>query len=130
MLPELVRMLPVGDDCGAGLGGTATVSLCHILNSLSLSDRQHARAIVNEGALPRIVGISRCEGGSAGAARSSLVFQKTFILLGMDQAEWVRQHVSCCTPCGSTVTFTGPTKRSVQNKVYFRASECLSSSIG
>lgn len=60
-------MLPVGDDCDAGLDVTTTVSLCHILNSLSLSDRQHVHAIVNEGALPRIVCIGRCDGRSAGA---------------------------------------------------------------
>lgn len=59
MLPELVRMLPVGDNYGTDLGVTATVALCHILNILSLSDRQHVRAMVNQGALPRIVGISR-----------------------------------------------------------------------
>lgn len=59
-------MLPVGDDCDAGLGGTATASLCHILNSLSLSDRQHVQAIVNKGALPRIVAIGRCDGGQRG----------------------------------------------------------------
>lgn len=58
-------MLPVGDDCGAGLGVTATVSLCHILNNLSLSGQQHVRAIVNAGALPRIVTIGRCEAGAA-----------------------------------------------------------------
>lgn len=50
-------MLPVGEDCG--LGVTATVSLCHILNNLSLSERQHARAVVTEGALPRIVDLGR-----------------------------------------------------------------------
>lgn len=109
-------MLPVGDDCGAGLGVTATVSLCHILNTLSLSERQHVRAIVNEGALPRIVGLGRCDGGSVGASRCSpglleQCLNKTFVSLEMDQAERVRQHVSCCTPCGGTGTFTGPTRR-------------------
>lgn len=54
-------MLPVDDDCGADLGVTATVALCQVLNSLSLSNRHHVQALVNQGALPRIVGISRFE---------------------------------------------------------------------
>lgn len=54
-------MLPVDDDYGANLGVTATVSLCQVLNSLSLSNRQHVQALVNQGALPRIVGISRSD---------------------------------------------------------------------
>lgn len=107
MLPELVRMLPVGDDCGAGLGVTTTVALCHILNSLSLSERQHAQAIVNEGALPRIVDLGRCGGRSVGRRVALLVYHNerlkkkkeksnpAFLLVEMDQAEWVRQRVTC-----------------------------------
>lgn len=57
MLPELVGML-TNDDAGAELPDEVTASLCHILNSLSQSDRQHVGAIVNEGALPKIIDIS------------------------------------------------------------------------
>lgn len=62
--------------------GCTAVSVCHILTNLSLSDRQHAGAIVNEGALPRIVGISRRDGGSVGArAQLKLLYSdKVFIL--------------------------------------------------
>lgn len=57
-------MLPGDDDDDGGSGGDTqlpaevTASLCHILNNLSQSDKQHVRAIINEGGLPKIIGIS------------------------------------------------------------------------
>ncbi|XP_075886347.1 plakophilin-2 isoform X2 [Nelusetta ayraudi] len=62
-LPELVEMLPDDDDDGGSGGNTqlpaeVTASLCHILNNLSQSDKQHVRAIINEGGLPKIISIS------------------------------------------------------------------------
>lgn len=69
--------------------GCTAASVCHILTDLSQSDRQHAGAIVNEGALPRIVGISRRDGGSVEAAHSSIALfgqsaHTAFVSLGMD----------------------------------------------
>lgn len=60
VLPEVVEMLP-NDDTGSNLPTEVTASLCHILNNLSQSDRQHVRAIVNEGALPKIINISHTD---------------------------------------------------------------------
>ncbi|XP_068163157.1 plakophilin-2 [Antennarius striatus] len=57
VLPEVVDMLP-NDDSWSDQPAEVTSSLCHILNNLSLSDKQHVRAIVNEGALPKIISIS------------------------------------------------------------------------
>lgn len=62
VLPELVGMLP-NDDTGTDLPSEVTVSLCHILNDLSQSAPQHVRAIVNQGALPKILSISRKDSG-------------------------------------------------------------------
>ncbi|KAM3588118.1 uncharacterized protein V6R79_021657 [Siganus canaliculatus] len=62
VLPELVAMLP-DDDTGTDLPTEVTASLCHILSSVSLSDKQHVNAIVNEGALPKIIGISSIDSG-------------------------------------------------------------------
>lgn len=62
VLPEVVGMLP-NDDTGADLPTEVTASLCHILNNLSQSDRQHVRAIVNEGALPKVINISSKDNG-------------------------------------------------------------------
>lgn len=63
VLPELVEMLP--EDDGGGGGGDdnqlpveVTTSLCNILNNLSQSDKQHVRAIIKEGGLPKIMGVS------------------------------------------------------------------------
>lgn len=52
------------DDTGTDLPTEATASLCHILNGLSQSDSQHAGAILDEGALPKIIGISSKDNGS------------------------------------------------------------------
>lgn len=73
VLPEVVEMLP-NDDTGSMLPTEVTVSLCHILNNLSQSDRQHIRAIVNEGALPNIISISRKDNGLV--CLNALLFQK------------------------------------------------------
>lgn len=63
VLPELVEMLP-NDDSDTQLPAEVTASLCHILNNLSQSDKQHVKAIVNEGALPKIISISVADTGS------------------------------------------------------------------
>lgn len=68
-------MLP-GND---GPADATAVSVCLILNHLSLSNRQHVGAIVKEGALPRIVGISRRDGGSVGATHSSTCLSAQFL---------------------------------------------------
>lgn len=62
-MPELVEMLP-NDDGDTQLPAEVTASLCHILNNLSQSDKQHVKAIVNEGALPKIISISASDTGS------------------------------------------------------------------
>ncbi|XP_073336829.1 plakophilin-2 [Pagrus major] len=62
VLPEVVGMLP-NDDTGTDLPNEVTSSLCHILTNLSQSDRQNVRAIVNEGALPKIINISSKDNG-------------------------------------------------------------------
>ncbi|KAG8005644.1 Plakophilin-2 [Nibea albiflora] len=63
VLPEVVEMLP-NDDTGTDLPTEVTVSLCHILINLCQSDRQHVRAIVNQGALPKIINISNKDNGN------------------------------------------------------------------
>lgn len=73
VLPEVVEMLP-NDDTGSILPTEVTASLCHILNNLSQSDRQHVRAIVNERALPNIISISCRDNGLA--CLNVLLFQK------------------------------------------------------
>lgn len=62
VLPEVVVMLP-NDDTGTDLSTDATSCLCHILNNLSQSNSQHVRAIVNQGALPKIINISSKDNG-------------------------------------------------------------------
>ncbi|XP_060885420.1 plakophilin-2 isoform X2 [Labrus mixtus] len=62
VLPEVVRMLP-HDDTGTDLPTELTASLLHILMILSQSEPQHVRAIVNQGALPRIINISSKDNG-------------------------------------------------------------------
>ncbi|XP_042367292.1 plakophilin-2 isoform X2 [Plectropomus leopardus] len=57
VLQELIWMLP-NDDTGTDLPTEVTASLCHILTNLSQSDKEHVRAIVNHGALPKIINIS------------------------------------------------------------------------
>uniref|UniRef100_A0A674DU39 Plakophilin 2 n=1 Tax=Salmo trutta TaxID=8032 RepID=A0A674DU39_SALTR len=57
LLPQLVVMLP-NSDTSTDLPTEVTVSLCHILINLSQDETQHVRAIVNHGALPKIINIS------------------------------------------------------------------------
>ncbi|XP_031169469.1 plakophilin-2 isoform X1 [Sander lucioperca] len=61
-LSELVWMLP-NDDTGTEQPTEVTASLCHTLINLCQSDRQHVRAIVNRGALPKIINISSKDNG-------------------------------------------------------------------
>ncbi|XP_051248985.1 plakophilin-2 [Dicentrarchus labrax] len=63
VLTEVVDMLP-NDDTGTDLPTEVTTFLCQILNALSQSDRQHVRAIVNQGALPKIINISSKDNGN------------------------------------------------------------------
>ncbi|XP_034529867.1 plakophilin-2 [Notolabrus celidotus] len=62
VLPEVVRMLP-HDDTGTDLPTDLTATLLHILMNLSQSETQHVKAIVNQGALPRIINISSKDNG-------------------------------------------------------------------
>ncbi|XP_044041402.1 plakophilin-2 [Siniperca chuatsi] len=62
VLPNVVGMLP-NDDTGIDLPTEVTSSLCHILINLSQSNTQHIRAIVNQGALPKIINISSRDNG-------------------------------------------------------------------
>ncbi|XP_071358648.1 plakophilin-2 [Trachinotus anak] len=62
VLPEVVGMLP-NDDTGTDLPTEVTACLCHILINLSQSNSQHVRAIINQGALPKIINISSKDSG-------------------------------------------------------------------
>ncbi|TNN75487.1 Plakophilin-2 [Liparis tanakae] len=62
VLPEVVGMLP-NDDTATDLPTEVTASLCHILNNLSQSDTQHAKAVLNQGALRQIINISSKDSG-------------------------------------------------------------------
>ncbi|XP_071188400.1 plakophilin-2-like [Salvelinus alpinus] len=62
VLPQLVVMLP-NSDTSTDLPTEVTVSLCHILINLSQDETQHVRAIVNHGALPKIINISAKDNG-------------------------------------------------------------------
>uniref|UniRef100_A0A8C8ET93 Plakophilin 2 n=1 Tax=Oncorhynchus tshawytscha TaxID=74940 RepID=A0A8C8ET93_ONCTS len=62
LLPQLVVMLP-NSDTSTDLPTEVTVSLCHILINLSQDETQHVRAIVNHGALPKIINISAKDSG-------------------------------------------------------------------
>ncbi|KAM6896626.1 plakophilin-2 isoform 2-T2 [Lycodopsis pacificus] len=62
VLPEIVGMLP-NDDTGTDLPTEATASLCHTLTNLSQSNAQHVRAVVNQGALKKIINISNKDSG-------------------------------------------------------------------
>lgn len=71
VIPEVVGMLP-NDDTGTDLPTDVTVSLCHILINLSQSDKLHVKAIVNAGALPKIINISSKDNGLAPHSGSEL----------------------------------------------------------
>ncbi|XP_034019407.1 LOW QUALITY PROTEIN: plakophilin-2 [Thalassophryne amazonica] len=60
VLPEVVEMIPSDDT---ELPTEATVSLCNILVNLSQTDTQNVRAIVNHGALPKVISISKLDSG-------------------------------------------------------------------
>ncbi|KAI3366778.1 hypothetical protein L3Q82_009438, partial [Scortum barcoo] len=62
VLPEVTAMLP-NDDTGTDLPTDVTGSLCHILINLSQYNFQNVRAIVNQGALPKIINISSKDNG-------------------------------------------------------------------
>lgn len=73
VLPELVEMLPEDDGGGGDDDDTqqvpveVTTSLCNILNNLSQSDKQHVRAIIKEGGLPKIMGVSTGSSSDVGS---------------------------------------------------------------
>ncbi|KAL6116842.1 pkp2 [Pungitius sinensis] len=62
VLPEVVGMLP-NDDTGTDLPTEVTASLCQILINLSQGDTQQVRAILNQGALQKIINISSKDRG-------------------------------------------------------------------
>ncbi|KAG5267347.1 hypothetical protein AALO_G00220700 [Alosa alosa] len=62
VLPELLAMLP-SSDMGTDLPMDVTVSLCHVLINLCQADTQSVRAVVNHGALPKIISISTRDNG-------------------------------------------------------------------
>ncbi|XP_041832883.1 plakophilin-2 isoform X2 [Melanotaenia boesemani] len=62
VLPDVVKMLPK-DDTGTDLPNEGTISLCHILINLSQSDMKNVKAIINLGALPKIMNISKTDNG-------------------------------------------------------------------
>lgn len=81
VLPELVEMLP-NDDSDTQLPAEVTASLCHILNNLSQSDKQHVRAIVNEGALPKIISISSSDTGSVRLTDAQVMHSYVGFIIG------------------------------------------------
>ncbi|XP_026866744.2 plakophilin-2 [Electrophorus electricus] len=56
VLPELVPILPASDLKSEP--AAEVTSVCHILNNLSQASVQSARAILNHGVLPRVIGLS------------------------------------------------------------------------
>ena len=69
VLPEVVAMLP-NDDTGADPPTEVTACLCHILINLCQSNPQHVRAIVSQGALPKVINISSKDSGLVSALSS------------------------------------------------------------
>ncbi|XP_017270243.1 plakophilin-2 [Kryptolebias marmoratus] len=63
MLPEIVDLL-----IGPELTNEVTINLCHILNNLSQSDVKTARAIIDQGALTKIISISNKDGQASKTA--------------------------------------------------------------
>lgn len=59
LLPELVVMLHASDTPTVQPG--EVTSICQILNNLSQASVQNARAVLNNGVLPRIIKISSKE---------------------------------------------------------------------
>nr|XP_057934261.1 plakophilin-2 isoform X2 [Doryrhamphus excisus] len=62
VLPEVAELLP-NNDTGRDLPSDVTASLCHILINLSQSNVNNVRAILSQGALPKICNISKKDNG-------------------------------------------------------------------
>ena len=62
VLAELVSMLP-NNDRGTDLPTEVTACLCHILLNLSQNYTESVKAVVNHGALPKIINISNKDNG-------------------------------------------------------------------
>lgn len=73
VLPEVLSMLPRNDGDDDSLPGEVTTSLCQTLINLSQSDVKNVKAIVNYGALPKIIDISSTDSGRAGQAACVLL---------------------------------------------------------
>lgn len=76
VLPEVLSMLPRNDtydDDATSLPGEVTASLCQTLINLSQSDVKNVKAIINYGALPKIISISSTDSGRAGQAACVLL---------------------------------------------------------
>ncbi|XP_072311032.1 plakophilin-2 [Eucyclogobius newberryi] len=63
VLPEMVSMLP-NNDRGTDQPSEVTACLCHVLRNLSQNQTESVRAVVNLGALPKIINISNKDNGS------------------------------------------------------------------
>ncbi|KAM4615642.1 plakophilin-2 [Polymixia lowei] len=62
LLPELVGLLP-GSNKDTDQPTEVTVSLCHIFINLSQNETQNVKAIINHGALPKIINLSNKDNG-------------------------------------------------------------------
>uniref|UniRef100_A0A3B4B5V7 Uncharacterized protein n=1 Tax=Periophthalmus magnuspinnatus TaxID=409849 RepID=A0A3B4B5V7_9GOBI len=62
VLPEIVSMLP-NNDRGTDQPSEVTTCLCHILLNLSQNQTDSVKAVVNQGALPKIINISSKDNG-------------------------------------------------------------------
>ncbi|XP_056443547.1 plakophilin-2 [Gadus chalcogrammus] len=62
VLPELVAMLPSSDQ-GTEVPTELTVCLCQILTNFTKNDTSSVKAIVNQGALPKVINISTKDNG-------------------------------------------------------------------
>lgn len=82
VLPEVVEMLP-NDDTGTDLPTAATGCLCQILTNLSQRDSEHVRAIINQGALPKIINISSKDNGSVRGALLMYSHMYIYVLTNM-----------------------------------------------
>ncbi|XP_028252530.1 plakophilin-2 isoform X2 [Parambassis ranga] len=62
LLSEMVAMLP-SDDSGTVLPNEVTTSLLQILINLSQTETKNVKAIVNQGALPKVISMSKADNG-------------------------------------------------------------------
>ncbi|XP_054608664.1 plakophilin-2 isoform X2 [Dunckerocampus dactyliophorus] len=62
VLPEVVELLP-NNDTGRDLPSDMTASVCHVLINLSQRNVNNVRAILSQGALPKICNISKKDSG-------------------------------------------------------------------